>query len=235
MNKRSNIIHYKSKSWEKSVTILLNESIENILTIYNRCSVMLTGGETMKRIYDYWTINPPNSNKKVVFYFGDERAVSPEDSESNFWLAKNHFVKNNSFINQIFRMETEMIDLEQSAILYEKILPESIDILLLTLGEDGHIASIFPNSILFDKNTRKVMPIIAPKIPSLRLTITPFFIKSAKNIFLFVRGASKGKILARSFIDTSNIKSLPVRLVLNGNLIMDDEAYFEFKNYTNNE
>ena len=71
------------------------------------------------------------------------------------------------------------------------MLPESIDILLLSVGSDGHIASLFPQSNALNEKTKSVVPFVGSKPPPERLTITTSVIQPAKSTFLFAQGKEK--------------------------------------------
>jgi len=90
-------------------------------------------------------------------------------------------------------MQAEKQDLEKAAKAYETLLPNSIDILLLGIGEDGHIASLFPNSPQLQEQKRLCLPITGPKPPYKRLTVTPPLIKSAKTTYILAQGKEKVK------------------------------------------
>ena len=106
------------------------------------------------------------------------------------------------------------------------MLPESIDVLLLFLfvGSDGHIASLYPKSNVLNEKTKSVVPVVGPKPPPERLTITTSVIQPAKSTFLFAQGKEKGQILAQALESRNNIASFPVRLVLEATWILDTDA-----------
>ena len=105
------------------------------------------------------------------------------------------------------------------------MLPESLDIILLSLSLDGHIASLFPQSPSLLETHRTVILIVAPKPPTERLTITPIVIQSAKSIFVFVKGKEKGLVLAQALENPDDVVSLPLCLALGATFILDTEAY----------
>ena len=71
------------------------------------------------------------------------------------------------------KMEGYASDREAAARSYEQAFPEFIDVLLLSVGQDGHIASLFPGDLALLETTRSVVSIVGPKQPPERLTITP--------------------------------------------------------------
>lgn len=119
------------------------------------------------------------------------------------------------------RMEAEGDDLEVAAERYAAILPRTIDILLLGVGEDGHIASLFPHSAGLHEIRRRVLPITGPKRPNQRLTITPPVILQAHLTVVLAVGAVKAALLKEALRMPNNIDALPARLVLRGTWLMD--------------
>ena len=146
-------------------------------------TIMLTGGHSAAQLYIEWQ-KLPNFKKltNTIFYFSDERCVALDHPESNCGMVMQTLLKDGLPNNcKIHRMEAEKQNLEKSAKAYEMLLPNSIDILLLGIGEDGHIASLFPNSPQLQEQKRLCLPITGPKPPYKRLTVTPSVIKSAKT------------------------------------------------------
>jgi 6-phosphogluconolactonase len=130
---------------------------------------------------------------------------------------------------QLFRMEGESSNVSEAARRYQKVLPERIDVLLLSVGEDGHIASLFPNHPALFELSRKVLAVVGPHPPYERLTITPRVIVSSQTVFVFVRGRRKGAVLAEALKDPVDVSSLPVRMTIDGTWIMDHEAVLGLK------
>ena len=92
---------------------------------------------------------------------------------------------NNCSLNSIVG---ELSDREVAAKNYEQMLPESIDILLLSVGLDGHIASLIPGSIALQEKSRSVVPFVGTKPPQRRVTIPSRIIQSASPASLFAIG-----------------------------------------------
>src|SRR5205814_1562451 len=84
---------------------------------------------------------------RVRIWFADERAVAPEDPASNFRLARETLIDPLRIPpTHVHRMKGEYADLTAAVEEYESHLVEPIDLLVLGVGEDGHIASLFPGS-----------------------------------------------------------------------------------------
>ena len=120
-------------------------------------------------------------------------------------------------------------DLSNEIERYSKILPDSIDLIILSVGEDGHIASLFPNNFSMKNNFKLMQVLNAPKFPKRRISITPEVIINAKKIILMAEGKIKGKILAKALLDVNNYIALPVRLVLGRTWLLNHEASIYFK------
>ena len=176
---------------------------------------MLTGGRSAAQLYTEWQKLP--SFKKLTnttFYFGDERCVQPNHPDSNYAMVMQTLFKDGLPNNcKIHRMQAEKHDLEKSAKAYEALLPNSIDILLLGIGEDGHIASLFPSSPQLQEQKRFCLSITGPKPPYKRLTVTPPVIKSAKTTYILAQGSTKKQIIEQAKQNPTDINKLPVQMI----------------------
>ena len=162
----------------------------------------------------------------LIFYFGDERCVPPDHPESNYGLAMRtlfqHGVPHGCTVN---RMAADQEDREAAADAYAQQLPDRLDLVLLTVGEDGHIASLFPHSAALFETRRRVVPVLVPKWPPERLTITPPVITQAVDVFIMALGPNKAAVFQEASAKSSNevnaIAALPVRLVLSATWLLD--------------
>ena len=214
---------FKPDLWKYEVAELIHNRVESVLQKRGECNILLTGGTAAKKMYGAWSSKFDTCPLDgVSFYFGDERCVSPEHPQSNYGMAMNTLFE--AGIPQgcsVHRMEAESDDLEVAANCYAAVLPESIDILLLGVGEDGHIASLFPYTAALYESKRRVLPILGPKQPRRRLTITPPVINQADSIFVLASGAGKAAVLAEAMRRPDNIDALPARLAISGVWLLD--------------
>lgn len=213
-----------------SITRLITKAVMDNVKTKGICSLLLTGGRTAELLYKYWFKSCPWDHEKVNYYFGDERCVSSDSKFSNYGMVIGSLFPYGINENiSLYQMNGDADDLTHETRRYEKLLPTEVDILLLSVGEDGHIASLFPESYVLNEYEHLVASVISPKKPANRLTITPKVIRTAKSIFVFASGANKGKILAKALDDHENISELPVRLTIGASWILDDEAANAFK------
>ena len=104
--------------------------------------------------------------------------------------------------------------------IYAKILPDRIDLLLLGVGEDGHIASIFPGSSVLEEK-RKVVPAIGPKPTAERLTITPAVIGQSECIVVLATGEGKLDSLKGVLRSSASAQKCPSKLVQHATWLID--------------
>ena len=109
----------------------------------------------------------------VEFFWGDERAVAPDDPDSNYGLAKRLLLDAvGADPRRVHRIVGEGGDLEAAARVYEEEMvrvlgePPRIDLVVLGLGPEGHVCSLFPGHPLLRERVRRVAAITdSPKPP----------------------------------------------------------------------
>ncbi|MBT7483092.1 MAG: 6-phosphogluconolactonase [Nitrosomonadales bacterium] len=172
-------------------------------------SLVLAGGNTPARIYEALTkINCDWKNWHI--YFGDERCLPVNHKERNSVMADESFFSKIPIPkNQIYIIPAELGEQEGAEVYNKKLNPEMVfDLVLLGLGEDGHMASIFPNS-KFDYK-KQVTPITnAPKLPQNRVSLTPERLSKSNYVIFIVSGKSK-KIALEKFKNSENIPATKV-------------------------
>lgn len=221
------ILQFAPVAWPEQVANLIQKRLSDILQERGSCSVMLTGGRSAERLYAAWAGLPGFQQMSCVqFYFGDERCVSPEHSESNYGMVmRTLFARGVPDGCSVSRMEAEDINREEAALRYEQGLPQGVDILLLGVGEDGHIASLFPQHAMLKEVVRRVMPVTGPKPPFDRLTITPSVVTQAGAIFVLAAGGVKAQILANALQMPEDFDTMPARLALKNAIWLLDVDY----------
>jgi 6-phosphogluconolactonase len=218
-------IHVYPNQWPRQAADAMQAVIDETIASTGMCSVMLTGGNSAQNIYQVWATNPDFPHKDVTYYFGDERCVAVDNPDSNFGVAcRSLFPGGVPDYVQIHPMEGDSNNCENAAGRYEDKMPINIDVLLLGMGEDGHVASLFPGDPILKEILRRVMPVIGPKLPSRRLTITPKVIAEARTVFLLATGAQKGKVLAKVLNEMGSIQDLPVRCAIGATWLLDQAA-----------
>lgn len=190
-----------------------------------RCTLALTGGSTPAPVYRALAAITDVPWNAVEFFFGDERAVAPDDQASNYRMARETLLGVPAVAAaRVHRMQAERADREQAAREYAALLPSRLDILLLGMGGDGHTASLFPHAVTLDESSRLVVPARGPLPPQDRLTITPPVIRAARMVYVLVSGAGKATMVTRAIDGDDPPTILPVRLARHGTWLLDDPA-----------
>ncbi len=160
-------------------------------------SLALSGGSTPKALYQKLASSDWKSQidwTKCDIVFGDDRAVAPDDALSNYRMARETLL---DFVPaRVHRIETEREDLESAAADYEKALRGlggRVDVVLLGLGDDGHTASLFPNSPQLDVAGKWVTatPVASLEPHVRRVTFTFDCINAARHAWFLAVGAGK--------------------------------------------
>jgi 6-phosphogluconolactonase len=154
-------------------------------------------------------------------FWGDERAVAPDDPESNYALADELLLRRVPIpAANVHRMPADDADLDRAAVAYERqlraVLPHSptFDLILLGVGPDGHVCSLFPGHAALNEATRLVVPITdSPKPPPSRLTLTLPALAGAE-IHIAAFGAEKAASIAQALHDQDS--PLPVARAARG-------------------
>ena len=151
---------------------------------------------------------------RVTLLFGDERAVAPEHADSNYRLARETLLGPARVPEaRVRRMRGEADDLEAAARAYEAELPE-FDVVLLGVGPDCHVCSLFPGHALLGEQVRRVAVVTdSPKPPPRRLTLTLPALLAAREVWFVLAGADKAAA-ARALGDPAS--QLPGALVARG-------------------
>lgn len=160
----------------------------------NGFHVALSGGSTPKKIYEQ-LIKQDVDWSTIHLYWSDERAVPSDHPDSNYKMAMEFFSKVPIPKEQIHRMPAEG-DIEEGALLYESLIKDvSLDLVMLGMGDDGHTASLFPQTHALHSDDRSAVANFIPKLDTWRMTLTTPCINRAKNIALYVLGENKAKTI----------------------------------------
>jgi 6-phosphogluconolactonase len=139
-------------------------------------------------------------------YWGDERAVPPEDPASNYGVAWKVGLQRLAVpAGNVHRIIGESEDARRAAVLYESELRTQFagaawprfDLVLLGLGADGHTASLFPGSDTLDERERWTEVAVGGDPPRPRVTLTLPALNGAANVLFLVSGRSKATALGR--------------------------------------
>ena len=107
---------------------------------------------------------------------------------------------------------------------YETALQTPIDVQLLGMGPDAHVASLFPGSVAFAHSSARAMAVQCPKPPPWRISVTPGVVKDAKQTFILATGEEKAPALLDVFTKPVDTSARPAQLVLDATWLVDAAA-----------
>jgi 6-phosphogluconolactonase len=146
--------------------------------------------------------------------------VPVEHADSNAGLIKRYLLQGQAAKAQFLSLYSASANLEQAAEQADRLLSELpvIDVLILGMGDDGHTASLFPNSpnlaeALQVDGVRRCWPMLAPTVPHQRLTMSRALLASAKHKILSISGQSKLTTLSFALAG-DDVAEMPVRAFL---------------------
>jgi len=174
--------------------------------------VVLTGGSTPRLAYEQAAALEADWSR-VELWWGDERCVPPDDENSNYGMAK-HALLDRVTTGAVHRMRGEL-GREQGAELYEHELGslERFDLMLLGLGPDGHVASLYPEQPTLEETERRVVGAEAKLEPYVdRITLTLPMLRGAREVLFLVAGEDKADAAKRAFAGEPS-RSTPGSLV----------------------
>lgn len=201
-------------------------------------SVALSGGSTPRSLYSRMSL-PEFSERvdwtKVTFFFGDERRVPSDSSESNFRMARESLLDPLQIdSSHIHAWETSDAEPAETARNYAKQLGDffagrpRFDLVLLGLGSDAHTASLFPHTEALHEREKYAVENWVEKVGDYRFTMTFPVINNAANAIFLVSGADKAQAVSDVLEGDFQPDDFPAQFVLpeNGELywLLDEPA-----------
>ncbi len=192
-------------------------------------NILLAGGSTPKIFYSYLALDKFKDKiewGKVHFYWGDERCVSPDHSDSNYLMVKKSLLdkidipKEN--IHRIYGENSPEKEISRysNELLNNLTIKENIPIfdwVFLGLGNDGHTASLFPNSKNLNNINDLCVVEIQPESGQRRISLSLPILKNAQKITFLVTGRGKAEIIKKLLIDREITNQYPASLLFSKN------------------
>ncbi|HEX9251090.1 MAG TPA: 6-phosphogluconolactonase, partial [Ignavibacteriaceae bacterium] len=194
--------------------------IDKVNNSKDKFNIALSGGSTPKNIFEYLVAHHHDTIEwhKVNFFWGDERCVPPNDSESNYKMAYEAILSRLQIPDSnIFRIRGEN-DPQNEAKEYSEIVVKQLpqinnipkfDLIMLGLGEDGHTASLFPNQKSLLESEKIYATAVHPETGQKRITLTGRVINNALTIVFIVTGINKAKVVNEIINQKENYKYYP--------------------------
>jgi 6-phosphogluconolactonase len=197
------------------------ELLGRALSTQPRVTLAVSGGTTPRRMFadmaqaDFnWT--------NVHLFWVDERCVPPTDSQSNYKLAKEHFIDPAHFPEaNIHRVQGELAPTE-AANLYAadirsffELVPGALprfDVVHRGLGPDAHTASLFPGEPLIDDHKNLAGAVYVEKFHQWRVTLLPGVLEAARHTLMLAAGADKAEPLHSVLHEPYDPKRYPAQI-----------------------
>lgn len=165
--------------------------------------VSLSGGSTPRSMYELLGEGARRENLercKVIWVLGDERWVPPGDPQSNATMIEQTLFRNGlPSGHQFIRFDTTVGRPAEAAEKFEADWLhagiEQVDLAILGVGDDGHTASLFPDSGVMEVDRGIATHVFVPRLDQWRLTLTLPALRSSSRKFVIAAGASKKKVI----------------------------------------
>lgn len=229
MSRRAIITHAHRNAVYDDTALHISSLVEGAIERRGRALVVLTGGTTIGPVYKRLAMGIGDREvawDRVEFFWSDERCVDVEHDDSNYALALRTLLDPLDVApERVHRWRAEEPDRARAASAYEaeifEILGEGarlFDLVLLGVGADAHIASLFPNHPLIEENRRwtgwveaAAFPIPEPSVD--RLTMTPEALRSARETIVVATGKRKATAVRDALGEELDPLRWPAQLV----------------------
>jgi len=208
----------KAETLAESLAGRFEAAAREAVAARGRFTVALPGGSVATTFFPRLS-RVPLDWSRVDFFWGDERAVPPDHPDSNYAAARSLWLAPAGVpAASVHRMEAEDPDLAKAAADYARELegaagaPPRLDLVLLGVGPDGHICSLFAGHPVLEVSDRWVAVVEdSPKPPPRRLTLTLPVVAGADRVVVVALGRGKAQIVREAIEDPGSL--LPVARV----------------------
>lgn len=208
----------------------------------SRATLVLSGGSTPRRLHEILASEHADLPwRRIHVFWGDERFVPHDCAQSNYRMAHRTLLDRVPIPPEnVHPWATELPTAEDAALEFQAELerffgcsavaegPPRFDVVLLGMGADGHIASLFPDSPALAVDNRWAIPTLAPDEPRERITMTLPVLNAARSVHFLVAGAEKREALRCGMGEPAQPQHCPASLVrpTDGTLTwwLDEEA-----------
>ena len=213
----------------EEVTVQILAAIEKGLKLKSQFHLVLTGGTLGVQISEA-LVNEFNADPDgfagLHIWWSDERFVPADSVERNAFPFHGTVTNTKIVVHEALASDIAK-DIDEAVNDYDLALENvDIDLNILGLGPDGHVASLFPGISDIDDH-RKVFAITdSPKPPAVRVSFTMSLINSAHEVWIVAAGESKADAVTKIIEGDLSIPASYVRGNSHTRLIVDTEAFF---------
>ena len=213
----------------EEVTVQILAAIEKGLKLKSQFHLVLTGGTLGVQISESLVKEfsaDLDAFRGLHIWWSDERFVPADSVERNAFPFHDNLKNQNIVVHEALA-SNQVATLAESVSDYDLALENvDIDLNILGLGPDGHVASLFPGLTDID-DQRKVISIAnSPKPPAERVSFTMSMINSADEVWIVAAGESKADAVTKIIEGELSIPASYVGGNTHTRLIVDTEAFF---------
>lgn len=201
----------------------IRECADEAVADHGSFHMALAGGQTPVGVYRALQGAEGFPWERAHLYLGDERTVPLDHADSNYRMARESLVDHVPVpADHVHPMGTTAPP-EKAAAAYAELLARRLprdaadrprfDLVLLGMGPDGHVASLFPDTDILRRRQRLVAAVYVEKLETWRLSLTLPAINAARHVFLLVAGAGKADVIRHVFRAGPEAAPLPVQRV----------------------
>lgn len=216
-------IYPDREALSRAAADLFAEQAVRAVADHGRCAILLAGGETPRRTYELLGEEPLRDQvpwAEVHLFWGDERSVPQDDPRNNARMAYQALLDRVPVpAGQVHPIPGDG-DPREAADEYEELLRRffagaepRFDLVLLGLGDDGHTASLFPDSPVLEERQRWAAATRRAGEEIGRVTLTVPLINQANLVVFLVAGDDKATVLREVLEDHPDPRSRPARMI----------------------
>ncbi len=201
--------------------------IKQLAETKKKINIALSGGNSpvtlYRRLASYNSIDSKKIDWELIhFYWGDERCVPPNHPESNYGMAKKYFLRALDVPEEnIHRIKGEAMPFEETQVYSNFLMTNvplrnnfpSFDWIFLGIGEDGHVASIFPDQLTLLFSDKLCEIAVHPQTKQKRITLTGKVLINARRITFIVTGESKKQVVKEIINQEPAAKRYPANFI----------------------
>jgi 6-phosphogluconolactonase len=204
----------------------IETAIDSAIRARGRAFIVLTGGSTIPPVYERLAQSTAIDWNKVELFWSDERCVPPDDPDSNYGMAREVLLEPAHIpAANVHRFDGEELDRDRAARAYATEIEAALidddprfDLIVLGMGADAHVASLFPGHPLIDDTERWTGAVLADRFsipkPSVdRLTLTPRALHATREVLLVVTGGKKAPAVHGALGSVRDPMQWPAQLV----------------------
>lgn len=232
-----NLVYHDAAELGTAAASYIATTLGDAIEVRGAASWCVAGGSTPRMAYE--TLATAHADDvewgRVSIWFGDERCVAPDDDRSNFRMVDRALLTRVPIaLPDVHRIAGELdvgaaaraYDAELRSFFTGAELEPSFDLLLLGVGSDGHVASLFPGRASLNETSQWAVaepePGTEPRVP--RVTLTPPILRRARKVLFLVSGTGKRKVTHQVLLEDAALPASAIRGLEQTLWIMDEDA-----------